>query len=271
MSGQQIGYIRVSTVDQNTARQLEGIALNKAFEEKASAKNTTGRPQLEACIAYLREGDTLHVHSMDRLARNLDDLRGIVKALTAKGVAIRFHKEQLTFTGEDSPMAVLLLSVMGAFAEFERSLIRERQREGIAVAKGRGVYTGRKPALSPERAAELRQRAEAGEKKAIHARDFGINRNPWGLPGNGRRQRVRPVLADYRKPQVRSQALNDPAILRGLLANYSEKVIALESKINDPIAGAHRNHPSDSTSANPAVGGGADIGPVLHGLLPLAG
>ncbi len=175
MSGQNVGYIRVSSIGQNTERQLDGIKLDKIYEEKASAKDAT-RPVLQDCIEYTRQGDTLHVHSMDRLARNLDDLRIIVKTLTAKGVAIRFHKEQLTFTGDDNPMAVLMLSVMGAFAEFERSLIRERQREGIAVAKGKGVYRGRKPILTAERIEELRRRAASGEKKAILAREFGISR-----------------------------------------------------------------------------------------------
>ena len=113
---------------------------------------------------------------MDRLARNLDDLRRLVQGLTQRGVRIEFLKEHLTFTGEDSPMANLMLSVMGAFAEFERALIRERQREGIALAKQRGAYRGRKKSLSPERAAVLKQRVAAGEKKAALAREFGISR-----------------------------------------------------------------------------------------------
>jgi hypothetical protein len=87
-----------------------------------------------------------------------------------------FVKEGLTFTGDDSPMANLMLSVMGAFAEFERSLIRERQREGIALARQRGAYRGRKKSLSPERIEELRRRATSGEKKLHLARDFGISR-----------------------------------------------------------------------------------------------
>src|SRR4051812_43286561 len=93
-----------------------------------------------------RESDTVVVHSMDRLARNLDDLRRIVRALADRGIRVEFVKEGLTFTGEDAPMATLLLSVMGAFAEFERALIRERQREGVALAKQRGAYRGRKRA-----------------------------------------------------------------------------------------------------------------------------
>ncbi|MCZ7153678.1 recombinase family protein, partial [Salmonella enterica] len=92
----------------------------------------------EALLSFVREGDTVVVHSMDRLARNLDDLRRLVQKLTQRGVRIEFLKEGLVFTGEDSPMANLMLSVMGAFAEFERALIRERQREGIALAKQRG-------------------------------------------------------------------------------------------------------------------------------------
>ena len=175
MPGQRIGYIRVSIFDQNPERQLENISLNKAFTDKASGKDTK-RPELEALLAFAREGDTVVVHSMDRLARNLDDLRRLVQMLTKRGIRIEFVKEGLHFTGEDSPMANLLLSVMGAFAEFERALIRERQREGIALAKKRGAYRGRKKALSSEQVTTLRQRATAGEQKAALAREFGISR-----------------------------------------------------------------------------------------------
>jgi DNA invertase Pin-like site-specific DNA recombinase len=127
-------------------------------------------------MSYAREGDTVVVHSMDRLARNLDDLRRIVHTLTGKGVKISFVKENLTFTGEDSPMSALLLSVMGAFAEFERALIKERQREGIALAKKRGAYRGRKKTLSQEAIARLRERLAANVRKAQLARQFGISR-----------------------------------------------------------------------------------------------
>jgi len=175
MPGQRIGYIRVSSFDQNPERQLENISLNKVFTDKASGKDTK-RPELEALLAFAREGDIVVVHSMDRLARNLDDLRRLVQMLTKRGIRIEFVKEGLHFTGEDSPMANLLLSVMGAFAEFERALIRERQCEGIALAKKRGAYRGRKKALSPEQVADLRQRATAGNQKAALAREFGISR-----------------------------------------------------------------------------------------------
>jgi len=175
LQGHRIGYIRVSSFDQNPERQLEQIEVSKVFTDKASGKDTE-RPALEELLAFVREGDTVVVHSMDRLARNLDDLRRLVQQLTKRGIRIEFVKECLTFTGEDSPMANLLLSVMGAFAEFERALIRERQREGIALAKQRGAYRGRKKSLSPEQVVELQQRASTGEQKAKLAREYSISR-----------------------------------------------------------------------------------------------
>jgi DNA invertase Pin-like site-specific DNA recombinase len=175
VDGQRIGYIRVSSLDQNPERQLEHVEVARLFTDTASGKDAQ-RPQLEALLGFVRQGDTVVVHSMDRLARNLDDLRRVVQSLTKRGVRIEFVKEHLVFTGEDSPMANLMLSVMGAFAEFERALIRERQREGIALAKRRGAYRGRKRSLSREQVAEVRQRIQAGEAKAKVARDFGISR-----------------------------------------------------------------------------------------------
>ncbi|MCJ1687467.1 recombinase family protein [Rathayibacter sp. VKM Ac-2927] len=175
MSGQRVGYVRVSTLDQSTVRQLDGVALDRVFEDKASGKDVN-RPQLEEMIGFVRDGDTVLVHSMDRLARNLEDLRRLVRRLTAKRVRVEFVKEQLTFTGEDSAMANLLLNMMGAFAEFERELIRERQREGIALAKQRGVYRGRARSLSPSQTAELRDRTAAGMSKTARATEYGISR-----------------------------------------------------------------------------------------------
>jgi len=175
MNGQRIGYVRVSSLDQNPDRQLEQIPVDRTFTDKASGKDVA-RPQLDALLRFARDGDTVVVHSMDRLARNLDDLRQIVRSLTGRGIRVEFVKEGLTFTGEDAPMATLLLSVMGAFAEFERALIRERQREGIALAKRRGAYRGRRKALSVEQRAELRARVALGEGKAAVARGYGISR-----------------------------------------------------------------------------------------------
>jgi len=173
--GQRIGYVRVSSYDQNPERQLEHLQVDRVFTDTVSGKDTQ-RPQLQALLVYAREGDTVVVHSMDRLARNVDDLRRIVQSQTKRGVRVEFVKENLFFTGEDSPMANLMLSVLGAVAQFERDLIRERQREGIALAKQRGAYRGRQKTLSPDRVTELCQRAGAGEKKAPLAREFGISR-----------------------------------------------------------------------------------------------
>ncbi len=174
MPGQRIGYTRVSSFDQNPERQPEQIALDRVFTDKASGKDMK-RPELDRLLTFVREGDTIVVHAMDRLARNLDDLRRLVQTLTKRGVAVQFLKANMTFTGDDTPMANLMISVMGAFAEFERALIRERQREGIALAKQRGVYTGRKRVLSPVQVAELRRRAST-EPKAALAREFQISR-----------------------------------------------------------------------------------------------
>jgi DNA invertase Pin-like site-specific DNA recombinase len=175
MPGQKVGYVRVSSSDQNAERQLDGVALDRVFTDRASG-GSTDRPELEALLGFVRSDDTVVVHSMDRLARNLGDLRRLVEELTRKGVRIEFLHEHLVFTGEDSPMATLMLSVMGAVAEFERALIRERQREGIDLAKSRGVYRGSQRRLSGSRVAELHRRSEAGEEKATLAREFGISR-----------------------------------------------------------------------------------------------
>ena len=174
-SGQHVGYVRVSTVEQNTARQLDGVQLNKTFTDKISGKSID-RPQLQLCLEYVREGDTLHVHSMDRLARNLEDLRRLVRELNAKGVRVQFHKENLIFKGEDSPMSNLLLSMLGAVAEFERALILERQREGVAIAKAAGRYKGGKPKLNAAQVEQLKTRVAAGVPKAAVARELGISR-----------------------------------------------------------------------------------------------
>jgi DNA invertase Pin-like site-specific DNA recombinase len=194
MLGQRIGYIRVSTLDQHVERQLEGIEVDKTFIDHASGKDTK-RPQLELLMGFVRTGDTVIVHSMDRLARNLDDLRRIVRTLTDRGVGIEFVKEHLAFTGEDSPMASLMLSVMGAFAEFERALIHERQREGIALAKQRGAYKGRKKSLSQAEVAQLRERLTTGISKAQVARELGISRQTLyqylrGSEGTNRAKRL---------------------------------------------------------------------------------
>jgi DNA invertase Pin-like site-specific DNA recombinase len=173
--GQRVGYMRVSTIDQNERRQLVGVPVDRTFIDRLPGKDVN-RPQLTAMLAFVRDGDTVVCHSMDRLGRNLDDLRKIVLGLTERGIRVEFVKESLTFTGQGSAMSKLLLSVMGAFAEFERELIRERQREGIALAKRAGVYKGRKRSLATDKAVELKRRAAAGENKAALAREFQVDR-----------------------------------------------------------------------------------------------
>jgi DNA invertase Pin-like site-specific DNA recombinase len=173
--GQRVGYVRVSTLDQNTERQLDGVDLDKVFTDRASGKDTK-RPQLAAALEYVREGDTLLVHSMDRLGRNAEDLLRVVRELAGRGVSVEFVKNRLTFSGKADPMGKLMLTMLAAFGEFERELIRERQREGIAIAKAKGVYKGRKRALTPEQAKEVIEQAYAGMPKADLARAYGISR-----------------------------------------------------------------------------------------------
>lgn len=171
-----IGYIRVSSISQNDSRQLEGVSLDKVFKEKVSGKSAN-RKELERCLDYIREGDTLHIHSMDRLARNLKDLQNIVDDLTDKGIAIKFHKENLVFNNRANTMSRLLLQVMGAFAEFERSLIKERQMEGIAAAKKKGKHLGRTPSLNADQISEVLFMAKSGRPKTQIAKHFNISRS----------------------------------------------------------------------------------------------
>jgi len=173
--GKRIGYIRVSSVDQNTIRQLDGVQLDKTFTDKASGKDTN-RPQLKAALDYLRDGDVLVVHSMDRLARNITDLLHTVEALNDRGVVIEFAKEGLNFTGDDSAMSKLMLTIMGGVAEFERAMIRERQMEGIAKAKQAGKYRGRQSTMTSAQAQAIRERVAAGCNKAALAREYGVTR-----------------------------------------------------------------------------------------------
>lgn len=170
-----VGYIRVSSYGQNTDRQLVGIELDKEFEEKASAKDTK-RPQLQACLEWLRDGDTLHVHSIDRLARNLEDLLNLVKQLTGNGVTVNFHKENLVFDGNDNPMQRLMLQLLGSVSEFERALINERRREGMAQAKAKGKQIGAKQKLSTTDVKTIKQRLAMGETKKALAAEYEVTR-----------------------------------------------------------------------------------------------
>ena len=200
MSGKIIGYVRVSTVDQSLARQLADFQCDRIFEDKLSGKNAD-RPALTEMLAYVRDGDRIIVHSMDRLARNLDDLRQIVFSLVNRGVVVEFKKEAMTFTpGETNPMSTLLLSVMGAFAEFERALINERVREGIAIARKANVYAGRRRILNDAQVLILIERIENGESLSSVARSIG----PLGIKENGKLKTKisRQTLLDERSAYV---------------------------------------------------------------------
>lgn len=180
MKGQIVGYARVSSADKNLARQLEQLKsknIDKIFEDKASGANTN-RPAFQQMMEYVREGDTIVVCSMDRLARNLTDLLNTTKELQAKGVSIHFLKESILLdaSGNDAAMTKLLMSMLGAVAEFERSMIRERQREGIELAKKRGVYKGRKP-TDVAIIEKAREQINLGIPLAKVAREIGIARS----------------------------------------------------------------------------------------------
>ena len=147
MTNQVIGYIRISSQGQNTARQLIGIEVDRIFTDIMTG-SIKSRPQLEGCLKYVREGDTLIVDSIDRLARNLRDLQEIIDEMIKKGVTVKFIKENLSFTSKEDAISTLMLQMMGSFAEFERTMIKSRQREGIDAAKKAGKHLGRPPKLN---------------------------------------------------------------------------------------------------------------------------
>ncbi len=176
--GRQFAYLRVSTVDQNDDRQLAECDLGsfyRVYRDAVSGKDTN-RPQLQECLSRLDELDTLHVHSIDRLARNLVDMKNIVETLTKKGVTVHFHKENLIFSGEHDPMKELMLNMMASFAQFERELINERIREGVASAKRKGVKFGRTAKLSPGQIQRARDMAANGVTKKDIALELNVSR-----------------------------------------------------------------------------------------------
>lgn len=170
-----IGYIRVSTYDQNIVRQLDGIQTDEVYIDKMSGKDVE-RPELLRCLEKLATGDTLHVHSIDRLTRNLQDLLALLSDLIEKGITVNFHKEKLTFSGNSSSFQKLHLHIIGAVAEFERAFIRERQREGIELAKLEGKYKGRKAILSSQQVQEISKKIARKERVANLAKEYGVSR-----------------------------------------------------------------------------------------------
>jgi len=231
IAGQTVGYIRVSSVDQNTGRQdelLQGYKLDVVFKDKCSGKDIL-RPQLQAALKHLRNGDTLVVASFDRLARNLDDLRKIVTELAGKGVIVKFIKENITFTGEDNPMSILLLSIMGAFAEFERALLRERQREGIEIAKKTGKYKGRKPILSQDKVKELIKSDIDNKHKnrAALARKMGISRETLYQYIRTNENAISNNIIDKKKQTENENVINRK--LENSEKNTKRKILVVES------------------------------------------
>lgn len=172
--GATIGYARVSSADQNPARQLEALAgVDRTYTDRASGKNTD-RPALAELLRYVREGDTVRVKSPDRLARSTTDLLALVKQLRDEGVEVEFTDNPELNT--DTPQGELMLTVLAAVAQFERATARERQAEGIALAKAKGKYRGRKPALSAAQNDAAVERLACGEKVSALAREYGVSR-----------------------------------------------------------------------------------------------
>ena len=183
--GQTVGYVRVSTTDQNPARQLEAIGqVDRLFAEKISAR-TTDRPQLQAMLAYVRSGDVVKVKSPDRLARSTTDLLALVNQLKSKDIQVESIDQPALNT--DSPQGEFMLTILGAVAQLERATIKERQAEGIALARARGVYD-RTPKLSPDQIELARRRIADGVTKSKVARDLGVSRQTLytALAGQGR-------------------------------------------------------------------------------------
>ncbi len=176
----RVGYVRVSSLDQNPDRQIEDLksqGVEKLFIDQVSGKDVD-RAELQKMLSFVREGDALYVHSLDRLARNLADLLMLVQDLTGRGVSVHFLGEKLDFdAGKDaSPTSKLMLSMIGAFAEFERSMIRRRQAEGIALAKERGAYKGRKRSVTDEQIDKVRSLIDLGVPMTVAAQKVGISR-----------------------------------------------------------------------------------------------
>lgn len=184
MTGQIVGYVRVSSIDQNPARQVEAIGdVDKLFTDTITG-STTNRPQLAELLAYVRDGDTVRVKSPDRLSRSTRDLLDLIERLRAKGVAVEFIDNPTLNT--NSPQGEFMLTILAAVAQLERATIRERQAEGIALAKARGVYQ-RPASLSTEQIAEARDRIAVGVPKAAVARELGVSRQTLyaALRGDG--------------------------------------------------------------------------------------
>jgi DNA invertase Pin-like site-specific DNA recombinase len=175
MTHQVIGYVRVSSQGQNTARQLQGIELDMEFIDKVTGSNLD-REKLKECVAYARKGDTVVIDSIDRLARNLRDLQEILETFTKKGVIVKFLKENLTFTDNDDAISRLMLQMIGAFAEFERTMIRSRQREGIDSAKKAGKHLGRPHKIDNNMRKIVKEKIQSCQSIRSIAKEINVSR-----------------------------------------------------------------------------------------------
>jgi DNA invertase Pin-like site-specific DNA recombinase len=188
-----VGYARVSTTGQSLdiqREQLKAAGCERIFEEKRSGAKADNRTALHAALEFAREGDTLVVTRLDRLARSITDLRSIVDGLTAKGVGFRCLQQGALDTTKSE--GKLLLNILGSFAEFELDIRRERQMEGIAKAKAAGVYKGRKPCIDPQ---EVLKGLQAGESPTALAKRLGVARSSvYRVAAEGAREAVAKVL-----------------------------------------------------------------------------
>ncbi len=177
MTGQKIGYKRVSTTEQKTDRQLESLQLDKVFEEKISGKDTK-RPQLEAMLDHIREGDHVYIHELSRLGRSMIDLYRLVEKILQKGVIITFLKEKITYAPGQvaDPMQEAMFGMLATFSQFERSLIKQRQREGIEAAKKAGKHLGRPAKLTDQKKADIIKKHQGGLNPSQLSKEYGVSR-----------------------------------------------------------------------------------------------
>lgn len=168
-----VGYVRVSSIQQHTERQLDGVALDKVFTEKVSGKNAD-RPQLKAMLAYVREGDVIHCHELSRLGRNTADVLSIIEQVREKGASIEFHKERLTAGANENAVSRMMLGVLASVAQMEREMLLERQAEGYAAAKAAGRIAKRGNGKDVDRVGIVSALA-AGESIRKTAERFGVS------------------------------------------------------------------------------------------------
>lgn len=173
-----IGYLRVSTAEQNEGRQLEGLQLDKTFLDKCSA-GTLNRPGLDQMKEFAREGDSVFIHSLDRLGRNVGQVKEILDFFTKKGVKVHLVKESLTIDENATGLSTFILNMLAAFAEFERNVIKERQREGIKLAKAQKKYKGRAVVVTPEIAEQINWMIDCGKSKSEICRHYNISRTTF--------------------------------------------------------------------------------------------